>query len=93
MSVCELLGKLAQENLTTPIPLVLDNAKYQRCILVAELATHLGIELLYLPSYSPNFNIIRRLWKISINIPIIMINKSSIYDAVKYTNSTFIKFI
>ena len=42
---------------------MLDNAKYQKCILVAELATHLKIELLYLPSYSPNLNIIERLWK------------------------------
>ena len=61
--VCELLSKLAQENLTTPITLVLDNAKYQKCILVAELATQLKIELHYLPSYSPNLNIIERLWK------------------------------
>jgi transposase len=62
-SVCELLRKLAQEHLTTPITIVLDNAKYQKCILVAELAAQLKIELLYLPSYSPNLNIIERLWK------------------------------
>ena len=28
-----------------------------------ELATVLNIELLYLPTYSPNLNIIERLWK------------------------------
>ena len=28
------------------------------------LAAHFNIELLYLPSYSPNLNIIERLWKL-----------------------------
>ena len=42
---------------------MLDNAKYQKWILVAELATHLKILLLYLQSYSPNLNSIERLWK------------------------------
>ena len=60
--MCKLLRKLAQENLTTPIILVLDNAKYQNYILVSELATNLKIKLPYLPSYSPNLNIIKRLW-------------------------------
>jgi transposase len=31
--------------------------------LVQALAASLGIELLYLPSYSPNLNLIERLWK------------------------------
>ena len=46
---------------------MLDNAKYQKYILVAELATQLKIELHYLPSYSPNLNIIERLWKYGLN--------------------------
>lgn len=46
-----------------PITLVLDNARYQKCWLVQELADPLGIELLYLPSYSPNLNLIERFWK------------------------------
>src|SRR6516164_7103003 len=46
-----------------PITLVLDNARYQKCALVQALAASLGIELLYLPSYSPNLNLIERLWK------------------------------
>jgi transposase len=49
--------------LTTPITLVLDNAAYQRCQLVQGLAKQVGIELLFLPSYSPNLNLIERLWK------------------------------
>jgi transposase len=43
--------------------LVLDNARYQKCALVTDLAAQLGVELLYLPSYSPNLNLIERLWK------------------------------
>ena len=62
-SVCQLLHKLAALGLSIPITLVLDNARYQKCKLVQELANSLGIELLYLPSYSPNLNLIERLWK------------------------------
>ena len=62
-TVCELLRKIATAGLTTPITLVLDNAAYQRCELVRSLACELGIELLFLPSYSPNLNLIERLWK------------------------------
>jgi transposase len=40
-----------------------DNAGYQRCAYVMERAKELKIELLFLPSYSPNLNIIERLWK------------------------------
>jgi transposase len=43
--------------------LVLDNARYQRCEPVRLLAAKLKIELLYLPAYSPNLNLIERLWK------------------------------
>jgi hypothetical protein len=45
------------------ITLVLDNARYQKCKLVGALAESLQIELLYLPSYSPNLNLTERLWK------------------------------
>ena len=62
-SVCDLLWKIAHLNLATPITLVLDNASYQRCFLVKQFAKQLDIELLFLPSYSPNLNLIERLWK------------------------------
>ena len=42
---------------------MLDNARYQKCQSVADKAKELGIELLYLPPYSPNLNLIERLWK------------------------------
>jgi transposase len=62
-SVCALLREVAAAELKGPITLVLDNARYQKCAVVQALAASLGIALLYLPSYSPNLNLIERLWK------------------------------
>jgi transposase len=62
-TMCELLRKIAGEGLAGPITLVLDNARYQRNAVVKALAAELGISLLFIPSYSPNLNLIERLWK------------------------------
>jgi len=62
-SVCALLEKLAALHLGIPITIFLDNARYQRCALVMEKAKGLQIELCFLPSYSPNLNLIERVWK------------------------------
>jgi transposase len=59
----ELLKKIAGLGLSGPITLVLDNARYQRNAVIEALAKELGITLMYLPSYSPNLNLIERLWK------------------------------
>ena len=61
--VCELLRKLAALNLGVPITVFLDNARYQKCALVLATAASLKIELCFLPPYSPNLNLIERLWK------------------------------
>lgn len=62
-SVCELMEEIAKRNIGIPIKLIMDNAKYQRCDLVKKAAEILKIELIYLPSYSPNLNLIERFWK------------------------------
>jgi len=62
-TMCELLRKIAAQDLVGPLTLVLDNARYQRNAVVQALAAELNITLLYLPSYSPNLNLIERLWK------------------------------
>jgi transposase len=62
-SVARLMCQIAVEFADLPITLVMDNARYQRCRFVMDLATALGIELLFLPPYSPNLNLIERLWK------------------------------
>jgi transposase len=63
ISVCELLRAVAAAGMGLPVMLVLDNARYQKCALVQGLAAALGIELLFLPGYSPNLNLIERLWR------------------------------
>jgi transposase len=62
-SVCEIFSKIAKKFCDAPISIVLDNARYQKCKLVQEVADSLNIELLYLPPYSPNLNLIERAWK------------------------------
>jgi transposase len=62
-TMCELLRAITARGLCGPITLVLDNARYQRNQIVEGLAKELGIELLFLPSYSPNLNLIERLWR------------------------------
>jgi transposase len=62
-SVCALLRALAQAGAGRPLTVVLDNARYQKCALVQGLAKSLRIDLLYLPGYSPNLNLIERVWK------------------------------
>jgi transposase len=62
-TVATLLRQLATTFSDLPITLVLDNARYQHCRLIIELAAQLGIELLFLPPYAPNLNLIERLWK------------------------------
>jgi transposase len=47
----------------TSICIILDNARYQRSYIVQQKAKALNIELLYLPPYSPNLNLIERLWR------------------------------
>lgn len=63
-SVCRFLWQLAQHyEATIPITVVLDKARYQKCYLVQACAAALDIELLYLLAYSPNLNLIERLWR------------------------------
>ena len=62
-SICEFLKEVSNAYKGQLLTFVLDNARYQRCKLVTDLALDLGVELLFLPSYSPNLNLIERLWK------------------------------
>jgi transposase len=78
--VCCLLRKLALAS-SLPITVVLDNARYQRCLLVQQTACSLGIELLFLPSYSPNLNVIERFWK--------FVKKQCLYSRYYPDSATF----
>ncbi len=59
------LKQLKEQYNDKPIAIVLDNARYQHCFMVKTFAKSLGIHLLFLPPYSPNLNIIERLWKLT----------------------------
>jgi transposase len=61
--VCELIKKVSEEYAGKPIFMVLDNARYQKCLVVQALALELNVNLIYIPPYSPNLNLIERLWK------------------------------
>jgi len=62
--VIELIKKIHRKYSKEEITLVMDNARYQYNAEVRALAESLGIELLYLPPYSPNLNLIERVWKL-----------------------------
>ena len=62
-TVISFLQKVKDTAPDDKIVIVMDNARYQRCKAVMKKAKELGIELPFLPPYSPNLNIIERLWK------------------------------
>lgn len=62
-SVCVLMDEVATVYTDAPIYFLLDNARYQKNQFVKDHAANLGINLVYLPPYSPNLNLIERLWK------------------------------
>ena len=45
------------------IHIILDNAGYNRAKLMQVFAKHSRINLIYLPPYCPNLNLIERLWR------------------------------
>lgn len=61
--ICQMLRNVSSEYAGKKIHIVLDNARYQKCEIVTSLAKELAIDLVYLPPYSPNLNLIERLWK------------------------------
>lgn len=63
-TVCELVRKLGETYPGEEITLVMDNASYQRNKKVFAAAEQCGIELLFLPAYSPNLNLIERVWRL-----------------------------
>ncbi len=71
-SVCSLPRLLYNQNIGIPVTVISDNARYRKCKIVKESAELLNTGLLYLPAYSPNLNLIERLWK--------FVKKKSLYS-------------
>ena len=62
--ICQLLRKIRKRHPSMEeLQLVLDNARYNRSKDVIWLAAELNIQLIFLPPYSPNLNLIERVWK------------------------------
>ena len=80
-TVCELLSVIKKKYKDRIITIVLDNARYQKCKLVTQTAASLNIELLFLPSYSPNLNLIERLWR--------FVKKECLYSKYYETSNDF----
>ena len=63
-STIELLKEIMRKQPLGFIYIILDNAKYYRSHVVSDfLGLHPRIQFVFLPAYSPNLNIIERLWK------------------------------
>jgi transposase len=71
-----------------PIFIFLDNAAYNRSYEVQERARELGIILYYLPPYSPNLNLIERLWKFMKK----KLVKNRYYETLDEFRSVFLDF-
>jgi transposase len=84
-TIAEMLELLYQKYRNKPIYIILDNARYQHCKFIKELAAEMGIHLVFLPPYSPNFNLIERLWK--------HIKKNAIYNQYFETPAIFHKAV
>lgn len=61
--VATVLQLIRRSNRGKRLLVVLDNAPYNHASAVTDAAKALRIELLYLPAYSPNLNLIERFWK------------------------------
>lgn len=62
-TIVAMLKLLSSKFKDLPIYIVLDNARYQRCKYVMQVAESLNITLVFLPPYSPNLNLIERMWR------------------------------
>ena len=61
--VVEFIQKIVKKYPHKNIVIVLDNAMYNHANYTTVYAELCGVELFFLPSYSPNLNLIERLWK------------------------------
>ena len=63
-AVCNLLSAIRKKNpFEKRLYVILDGAGYNHAKKTKDCAKALGIELVYLPAYSPNLNVMERLWK------------------------------
>lgn len=91
-STLDLLEKLRKLRPRGTIYCILDNARYYVCQTVKDFAKASAIELIYLPAYSPNLNLIERLWRF-MNKKIFYNKYYDEFDKFKSTCMNFFKTI
>ena len=62
-SVCDFLVKIREKNPNGRIVIILDNFRSHKAKATLQCANDLGIELIFLPPYSPDLNPIEFIWK------------------------------
>ena len=62
-AICEVFEAIREQNPVGRILLIADNDGGHHANLTQQRADELGIEFVFLPPYSPNFNAIEPLWK------------------------------
>ena len=65
VAIIKLLDKLREKYPEIPVSLVMNNARPQHCKAVKEHPLNRDIELRSLPAYSPDLNLIERVWKLT----------------------------
>lgn len=62
-TIAELFRKIREVYPEGAISIFLDNARYQKCHVAQSAANMMKMDLVFLPPYSPNLNLIERAWK------------------------------
>lgn len=62
-TIVDLFRRIRETYPEGAISIVLDNARYQKCHVAQSAANMMKIDLIFLPPYSPNLNLIERAWK------------------------------
>jgi transposase len=62
-SVCGFLEDICKSNPRAKVVVILDNFRSHRANVTREKAQELGVELIFLPPYSPDLNPIEQLWR------------------------------
>jgi transposase len=63
VTACGLFRKTAKAYAGKTVFAIPGNARYQKCSVTGELAEQPGLNLVFIPPYSPNLSLIERFWK------------------------------
>lgn len=92
-AICEMIRAVrGKKSFKNRIYLIMDNARYNKSRKVKRLAERLRVRLKYVPPYSPNLNLIERLWRF-FREKILSMKSYESLDIFKETCSNFFRGI